>query len=271
MVNTGLSGGSLLAHWEIKVMEKLMSFMDFPVTSTKFDDLCMEFTQHEDLDASGALLTATMDNLTGDISGITLSTNGPVGLIPFTVPTANTGSVSTSGLTIGSTTTYGSDTTYYVASASSEIPDVLSPPSYSDLPALPPVPMCSSGFPGFDSADGQICCPVGCGDCGGSDCATMGSTSGLDQTSCCASEVLNNTDLCSTLLKAPCINGISENPKCSNSLDGFDNAVSSAQLDVVPDAEELIVSCLGLKLDSTKLAAVLETLFCPVSCARFRE
>ena len=87
--------------------------------------------------------------------------------------------------------------------------------------------MCSSGFPGFDSADGQICCPVGCGDCGGSDCATMGSNSGLDQTSCCGSEVLNNTDLCSTLLEAPCINGISENPKCSNSLDGFDNAVSS--------------------------------------------
>jgi len=209
----------------------LMSFMDFPVTSTKFDDLCMEFTQHEDLDDSEALLTATLDNLTGEISGITLSTNGPVGLIPFTVPTANTGSVSTSGLTVGSTVTYGSDTTYYatyyVASASSEIPSVLSPPSYSDLPALPDVPMCSSGFPGFDSIDGQSCCPVGCGGCGGSDCSTMGSTSGLDHTSCCGSEILNNEDLCSISLEAPCINSVSENPVCSNGISGFDNDVSS--------------------------------------------
>ena len=227
LIDTNLSGGSLLAHWELKVMEMLMSFIDFPVTSTKFDDLCMEFIQHEDLDDSEALLTATLDNVTGDISGVTLSTNGPVGFIPFTVPTATAGSVSTSGLTIGSTTNYGSDTTYYVASASSEIPDVLSPPSYSDLPPLPAVPMCSSGFPGFDSIDGQSCCPVGCGGCGGSECATMGSTSGLDHTSCCASEILNNEDLCSVSLEAPCVNSVSENPVCSNGISGVDNDVSS--------------------------------------------
>lgn len=134
---TNLPGGSLIAYWEIMVVEKLMSFIDFPVTSTKFDDLCMEFAQHEELDASEALLTATLDNVSGEITDISLSSNGPVGLIPFTVPTASTGSVSMPGLVVGSTTTYGSDTTYYVASSSSEIPDVLSPPSFSDLDPLP--------------------------------------------------------------------------------------------------------------------------------------
>ena len=136
IASTNLSGGSLLAHWEIKVMEKLMSFMDFPVTSTKFDDLCMEFTQHEDLDSSGAVLTATLDNTSGAISGFSLSSNGPIGLIPLTVPSSQTGSVSTSGLVVGSTMTYGSDTTYYVASSSNEVPSILSPPSYSSLSPL---------------------------------------------------------------------------------------------------------------------------------------
>ena len=136
IVNTNLPGGSLIAYWEIKVMERLTSFIDFPVTSTKFDDLCQEFTQHEDLDASGALVTATLDKSSGEISGLSLFTNGPVGLIPLTIPTSESGSISTSGLVVGSTTTYGSDTTYYVASSSGEIPSVLSPPSYGDLPPI---------------------------------------------------------------------------------------------------------------------------------------
>ena len=59
------------------------------VQSNKFDDHCAEFALHEDLDASGALLTATLDNETGDISDIALSASGTAGLIPLTVPSSN--------------------------------------------------------------------------------------------------------------------------------------------------------------------------------------
>lgn len=57
--------------------------------SSKFDDQCTQFTLHEDLDASGAVITATLDNVSGDISGLSLSASGDAGLIPLTVPSAN--------------------------------------------------------------------------------------------------------------------------------------------------------------------------------------
>lgn len=58
--------------------------------SSKFDDQCVEFGQHETLDASGALLTATVDNVTGDISGLSLSSSDTAGVIPLTVPSGST-------------------------------------------------------------------------------------------------------------------------------------------------------------------------------------
>ena len=51
--------------------------------------MCSEFTLHEDLDSSGAVLTATLDNVSGDISGVTLASSGDVGYIPFTVPSTS--------------------------------------------------------------------------------------------------------------------------------------------------------------------------------------
>ena len=59
------------------------------IQSNKFDDQCAQFTLHEDLDASGAVITATLDNVSGDISGLSLSASGDAGLIPLTVPSAN--------------------------------------------------------------------------------------------------------------------------------------------------------------------------------------
>ncbi|CAM9431410.1 unnamed protein product [Scytosiphon promiscuus] len=129
--NSAISGGSLLARWYQDVMAKLSEFIAFPVTSNKFDDHCAEFTLHEDLDGSGAVLTATLDNVSGSISGVSLSASGTAGLIPFTVPSSET--VPTTGLTVGSTVTYGSDTTYYLATSSADIPTPASAPDASSL------------------------------------------------------------------------------------------------------------------------------------------
>jgi len=41
--------------------------------------------------------------------------------------------------------------------------------------------------------------------------------------------------------------------------------------DAMGNAEEPIVSCMGLKMDSTIRAVVLVTLLHPVSCVQFRE
>ena len=60
----------------------------------KFDDLCHNFYSHEDLDASGAILTATKDT-TGAIIDMTLAYGDENGApIPLTVPTADAASVS---------------------------------------------------------------------------------------------------------------------------------------------------------------------------------
>lgn len=59
----------------------------------KFDDLCQNFADHEALDASEALVTATVDIATGDITGMTMVTSGQPGLIPITVPSVPTKTV----------------------------------------------------------------------------------------------------------------------------------------------------------------------------------
>lgn len=58
--------------------------------SIKFDDLCAEFGHHEDLDGTGAVLTVDVDNVSGEISSVSLSASGTAGLIPLTVPSSIT-------------------------------------------------------------------------------------------------------------------------------------------------------------------------------------
>ena len=60
----------------------------------KFDNLCHNFYQHEWLDGSGAVLTATKDPL-GTITGMALTTTSDNGApIPLTVPSASASAVS---------------------------------------------------------------------------------------------------------------------------------------------------------------------------------
>lgn len=56
--------------------------------SKKFDDLCSEFTLHEDLDYSEAYVIANVDTTSGDITKLRLRTkrNRAAGFIPLTVP-----------------------------------------------------------------------------------------------------------------------------------------------------------------------------------------
>lgn len=63
--------------------------------SVKFDDLCVNFKEHETLDASGVLVTATVAS-DGSISGMSLSYSDSAGLIPVTVPTDSVATVSDS-------------------------------------------------------------------------------------------------------------------------------------------------------------------------------
>lgn len=135
LVPTPLSGGSLLGHWFEEVMALFTTYIAFPVTSIKFDDLCSEFTLHEQLDASGVLVTATMDTVSGEISSLSLSSSGIAGYIPFTVPNGTI--ISTSGVTVGSTQNYGSDTTYYLTTNWSAIPTPAKAPCVRKLAPVP--------------------------------------------------------------------------------------------------------------------------------------
>lgn len=62
--------------------------------SKKFDDLCSEFTLHEELDYSGAYAIADIDTTSGDIIDLRMRTKRrrSAGYIPMTVPsTMNVG------------------------------------------------------------------------------------------------------------------------------------------------------------------------------------
>lgn len=95
----------------------------------KFDNLCHNFYEHEDLDNSGAILTATKDPA-GTIIGMALATTKANGApIPLTVPTASVASVGLNGLTPSKIATYGADTTYTFAAGTLNVADL-------DKPAL---------------------------------------------------------------------------------------------------------------------------------------
>lgn len=61
--------------------------------SVKFDDLCTNFGDHEDLDAADATVTMTVSS-SGVISGMTLSATNKAGVIPITVPSTMVDTVS---------------------------------------------------------------------------------------------------------------------------------------------------------------------------------
>ena len=55
---------------------------------------------------------------------------------------------------------------------------------------------CSNDLPGFEASG--VCCPLSCGQCGGSGCALLGE-------GCCTSQVIDSGLLCSVTNAAPCI------------------------------------------------------------------
>lgn len=61
--------------------------------TVKFDDLCTDFKLHEALDDSKPYATMRMD-ATGSITGFTYVSGSGAGLVPLTVPTASSASVS---------------------------------------------------------------------------------------------------------------------------------------------------------------------------------
>ncbi|CAB1098365.1 unnamed protein product [Ectocarpus sp. CCAP 1310/34] len=104
-------------------------------------------------------------------------------------------------------------------------------------PALTPVPTpaptpssartCSNGLEGID-ANGVVCCPLACGQCGGTGCNTSGAAFGLDGSSCCGGGVKASDEYCDETNEAPCIIGSRPTPSptsantCSNGLEGID-------------------------------------------------
>eukprot|EP00752_Nemacystus_decipiens_P007693 g6876.t1 len=73
---------------------------------------------------------------------------------------------------------------------------------------------CSNGLPGYETND--VCCPLSCGECGGSGCSSRGE-------GCCTSDVKESGDLCSVTMAAPCnIDGDVDDSTCSNGLPGYE-------------------------------------------------
>ncbi|CAN0316670.1 unnamed protein product [Hapterophycus canaliculatus] len=61
---------------------------------------------------------------------------------------------------------------------------------------------CSNGLPGYGGINdnGEACCPLDCGFCGGESCGAGGRSQ-----ECCINGVLNNQDDCSVTNAAPCV------------------------------------------------------------------
>eukprot|EP00903_Cladosiphon_okamuranus_P015191 g14044.t1 len=57
------------------------------------------------------------------------------------------------------------------------------------------LPTCSNGLPGYESSD--VCCPTGCGQCGGSGCSKRGD-------GCCTGDIKDSGIKCSKSRSAPC-------------------------------------------------------------------
>ncbi|CAM9604115.1 unnamed protein product, partial [Ectocarpus sp. 12 AP-2014] len=80
------------------------------------------------------------------------------------------------------------------------------PPAPSEMPVMAPtdeVVVCSTGIRGIESSDGAVCCPLGCTQCGGEGCSTVGLPE-YGAESCCGSDVLSAGVSCSVSEEAPC-------------------------------------------------------------------
>lgn len=67
--------------------------------------------------------------------------------------------------------------------------------------------VCSNGVVGIDGTDDDgvtVCCPIGCGQCGGDGCDTSGEPE-YGEESCCIPGVVNSTELCSSSETSPCV------------------------------------------------------------------
>lgn len=66
---------------------------------------------------------------------------------------------------------------------------------------------CSNGITGIESSNGLACCAVGCGQCGGVGCSTVGLPE-YDADDCCSTEIVDFGMSCSVTGSAPCyVNG----------------------------------------------------------------
>ncbi|CAN0056924.1 unnamed protein product [Pylaiella littoralis] len=83
---------------------------------------------------------------------------------------------------------------------------------------------CSGGIEGIDG-NGVVCCPLGCGQCGGSNCAVSGKSNGLGSDSCCGGSIKASGVVCSESGTAPCVYEVVVAPTdstCSNGIAGID-------------------------------------------------
>ncbi|CAN0447149.1 unnamed protein product [Pylaiella littoralis] len=94
----------------------------------------------------------------------------------------------------------------------SPAPTPVPPPA----PTLAPTPAPIEGstcfgldIPGIEgsNSNGAVCCPLGCNQCGGSNCPWSGSAAGLTRRQCCINGVLRSGGAgdCSVTMTAPCI------------------------------------------------------------------
>eukprot|EP00904_Undaria_pinnatifida_P003196 jgi/Undpi1/12878/HiC_scaffold_7.g02545.m1 len=92
----------------------------------------------------------------------------------------------------------------------------------------PVVETCSNGLVGFDNDEATVCCDIHCEQCGGPGCGSP-TVSFVSANDCCASNILDNNELCSVTESAPCVMDTAEDPvaTCSNDLLGFENDAAS--------------------------------------------
>ena len=80
-------------------------------------------------------------------------------------------------------------------------------PGSDSGPASDSESSCSNGLPGYDGVGrkGSVCCPLGCGGCGGKRCRTMGEEFGLGRKDCCIMRVMRKQPDCADSGSAPCV------------------------------------------------------------------
>ncbi|CAN0255216.1 unnamed protein product [Pylaiella littoralis] len=94
-------------------------------------------------------------------------------------------------------------------------PCIIGPP-----PSTPEPGMCTDGTEGIDG-NGVVCCPLGCGQCGGSNCDVAGNAAGLGAGACCGGAIKASGVYCAETNQAPCIIGTPPSTSTSTSEPGM--------------------------------------------------